>query len=208
MARFFLVRHGITQGIEEGILQGATDSPLSPLGQAQARQTGEAFSGIQFERVYTSSLSRAAETARAICRGKQLSPILMDDLQEMDFGWLEGRRNHWPLVRDNKLLIIAYLIMRLVVALFSGESLRHFRRRVVSGWEKIKQESGYDTCVVVGHAGVLRSILVHEFGGPYLSVDRFSLNACSISEIEIDPMGNARIIRLNDTSHLEQVVKG
>lgn len=208
MARYFLVRHGITEGIEQGILQGVTDSSLSRTGREQAQLTGEAFRPIEINNVYTSPLSRAVETATEICRVKNLDLIKCDDFQEMDFGWLEGKRNHWPLVRDKKLLIVLYLVMRLVVAMFSGESLRHFRWRVVSGWQQVKKENDEGACVVVAHAGVLRAILTHEFGGPYLSVDRFSLHACSISEIEILPGKQARIISLNDTAHLNQVVPG
>lgn len=208
MGRYFLVRHGITDGIEQGVLQGITDGALSAVGRKQARLTGEAFKQIPLDRVFTSPLSRAADTARQICRVRELNPIMRDELKEMDFGWLEGRRNHWPLVRDHKVLVVGYLIMRIISAAFSGESLGHFRRRVQHGWEQIKQENDGGSCALVGHAGVLRAILTYEFGGPYLSVDRFSLNACSISEIEITSNGGARIIQLNDTSHLNEVVPG
>ena len=208
MARFLLVRHGITEWIEQGILHGATDNPLSARGRRQARLTGEALRSVPLDVVYASPLSRAMDTARQICQTRELEPVAVDGLKEMDFGFLEGRRDLWPRVRNSQALVRGYLLLRHISGSLSGESIQVFRRRVQSAWREIKNRHISDQVALVAHAGVLRAILVHEFGGNFLALDRFSLSACSITELEFSSSGQANIIRLNDISHLGNEASG
>lgn len=86
----YLVRHGQTIRNKEKVLQGRSDAPLNEAGVLQARRCADWFTeqGIVFDRVYTSPLVRAAETARIIS-GKE--EIITDArLIEMDYGPYEG----------------------------------------------------------------------------------------------------------------------
>ncbi len=69
-ARFYFVRHGESVGNTKGKMQGHLDSPLTETGRAQARRTGRWFAdnGITVDRVFTSPLLRATETADIIAR--------------------------------------------------------------------------------------------------------------------------------------------
>ena len=62
----YLIRHGTTKWNAEFRLQGKTNTPLDELGLEMARQTGIRFRelGITFDRVYSSPLRRAYNTAR------------------------------------------------------------------------------------------------------------------------------------------------
>ena len=65
--RLVLVRHGISSFNEKGLIQGRTDnSYLTDKGYAQALKSGEALSDMNFDRIYSSPLVRAAETAKTI----------------------------------------------------------------------------------------------------------------------------------------------
>ena len=65
--QIFMLRHGKPEFPGEGsYIYGHTDYPLSELGRSQARRIGEALSGIKMDRVISSNLSRAAETARIV----------------------------------------------------------------------------------------------------------------------------------------------
>ncbi|MFH1483881.1 MAG: histidine phosphatase family protein, partial [Chloroflexota bacterium] len=55
--RLYLVRHGDTGAIER--YYGATDIPLSPLGQEQAERLRDRLSGERIALVYSSDLQRA-----------------------------------------------------------------------------------------------------------------------------------------------------
>ena len=65
--RLVLVRHGLSSFNAKGLIQGRTDdSVLTEEGYKQASQAGEALSKIKFDRIYSSPLVRAAETAITI----------------------------------------------------------------------------------------------------------------------------------------------
>ena len=62
--RIYVIRHGETDANVRGILVGRTDWPLNEKGRALARITGRALREVRFDRVFTSPLSRARETAQ------------------------------------------------------------------------------------------------------------------------------------------------
>lgn len=84
----YLVRHGETEWARAGRHTGRTDIPLTDPGRAQAAAIGRRLAGRAFALVLTSPLSRAAETA-AIAGFPDAARD--PDLQEWDYGALEGR---------------------------------------------------------------------------------------------------------------------
>ena len=65
MARLYILRHGQTEFNLQHRVQGHCDSPLTPLGVAQAHAAGAwlADQGVRFERIFSSPLGRALATA-------------------------------------------------------------------------------------------------------------------------------------------------
>ena len=91
--RLVLVRHGLSSFNEKGLIQGRTDdSYLTEKGYAQALKSGEALSNINFERIYSSPLVRAAETAKTIQRNLQNECNIIYDknLLEVDLSSWSG----------------------------------------------------------------------------------------------------------------------
>ena len=66
MTSIYLVRHGQTAWNKEEIFRGRTDVPLDETGLKQAELAGEYFKGMEIHGIYSSSLSRAWETAQKI----------------------------------------------------------------------------------------------------------------------------------------------
>ena len=88
--RLYLVRHGRTQLSARGAYSGRRDAPLTEEGREQARQVAERLQGTGVDAVYSSPLSRAADTARAIAEATG-APLLVDErLTEVDYGPIEG----------------------------------------------------------------------------------------------------------------------
>ena len=85
----WLVRHGETDWARLGRHTGRTDVPLTETGRDQARDLGRRLAGHAFDLVLTSPLSRAAETAALAGYGGIAR--VDQDLQEWDYGTLEGR---------------------------------------------------------------------------------------------------------------------
>ena len=83
-----IVRHGQTEMNQRGALQGRSDAPLDETGIAQARAAAEKLREIRFDRVYTSPLKRAIQTAKIMA--PYAEPIVEGRLIEMDYGPYEG----------------------------------------------------------------------------------------------------------------------
>ena len=67
--RLVLVRHGLSSFNAKGLIQGRTDeSILTDEGYEQAQKAGKALSKINFDKIYSSPLVRAAETAKQLKR--------------------------------------------------------------------------------------------------------------------------------------------
>ncbi len=202
MTKFLLVRHGITDWIEQELLHGISDIPLSEHGNIQAKLTAETFTDIKVDRLYSSSLSRAMQTAEEISKVTSLKIEPVEGLKEMDFGWMEGKRDYWHTFKGNPILVVLYIISRLISGFLSGERFSRFKHRVVNAWKEIISENPSGTVIIVAHAGVLRNILAHEFGGCPIYGPKFSFTPCSISEIECDKNGNMRLIEVSRDAHL------
>lgn len=86
----YLVRHGQTIRNKEKVMQGRSDAPLNEAGILQAEKCANWFSdqGIRFDRVYSSPLLRAVDTAKIISGKEEI--IIDDRLIEMDYGPYEG----------------------------------------------------------------------------------------------------------------------
>lgn len=87
----YIVRHGETARNREKRLQGRSDASLNDNGILQAEQARDFFGKqeICFDKVYSSPLIRAVQTARIIA-GEQAEIFTDDRLLEMDYGPYEG----------------------------------------------------------------------------------------------------------------------
>ncbi|XP_059165418.1 fructose-2,6-bisphosphatase TIGAR-like isoform X2 [Physella acuta] len=89
-----LVRHGETLSNRDNIMQGQLDTQLSDLGQRQAQLLGLHLQDFKFTHMFTSDLTRAADTAKAIAQANRQSHCSLKTdkrLRERGFGWLEGK---------------------------------------------------------------------------------------------------------------------
>lgn len=66
MKRFHFVRHGQSEANISGRWQGHGDAPLSPLGREQAKALAKKLRGRRFDRIISSDLQRARDTALAL----------------------------------------------------------------------------------------------------------------------------------------------
>jgi 2,3-bisphosphoglycerate-dependent phosphoglycerate mutase len=93
MARLILLRHGESQWNLENRFTGWVDVPLSPRGIQEAKNAGEKLRSFNFDRAFTSVLTRAIETLRLALEtiGQTNIPIEKDKaLNERLYGELQG----------------------------------------------------------------------------------------------------------------------
>ena len=92
MGHFYFVRHGQTVWNVENKICGATDSPLTEHGRAQAMETGQAIldQKLQADEILYSPLSRAADTAKIISKMTGIPCRMEPRLMEQNFGKWES----------------------------------------------------------------------------------------------------------------------
>jgi len=100
--KIYLFRHGETDWNKARRLQGQSDISLNAFGRELAVKTADALKDVKFDRVFSSPLDRALETAKIISGWKEVrrvdtgqgiakNIIYTDDrLREINFGDCEG----------------------------------------------------------------------------------------------------------------------
>jgi probable phosphoglycerate mutase len=90
MTTLFVVRHCQTDWNLEHRWQGHADPPLNATGRAQAAALGESLAGLGIDRVVSSDLRRASETAELAAARLGLPVELDPRLREVDVGEWSG----------------------------------------------------------------------------------------------------------------------
>ena len=92
----YIIRHGETALNSRHVLQGRSDFPLNDRGVAQAEAAARRLAGmgVRFDRVFSSPLRRAIQTAGIVAPGVTVEAD--DRLIEMEYGPYEGMDLHAP----------------------------------------------------------------------------------------------------------------
>ena len=181
-----LLRHGLTQGNLDGLYVGHTDLPLCEQGVAQLEAMKRDYRYPDCSVVFSSPLKRCVETANLLFPGVQ--PILLDVLQEYDFGEFEGKTAE--VLHEKQPLFDRWLSGEPGVAPPFGESHEAFAKRVCGGFVRIVEglfKTGTDNACIVTHGGVLTAIL-ENFGLPEAkATDWLTPSGCGYT-LRLDPL--------------------
>lgn len=139
----YIIRHGQTDWNLEGRYAGRIDIPLNDLGRKQAEDVKEKLKNIKFDKVFSSPLVRAFETAQIVCDNE----IIIDNrLIERSNGDLEGVL---------KTEITDYIDFNDPnEASYNIESIVEFRKRINDFFDEITNLYKEENILVVTHAGV------------------------------------------------------
>lgn len=201
--RLFLVRHGETEPNRLGLALGRADVPLNERGRWQARRLAEALRQEPIAAVYSSPLRRALDTAGAIAEPHGLAVEVEPGLVEMDIGQTEGLtfaqvRSGYPGLLERWLSEDGPN-----QPMPGGERLSDVQARAWQAVEELRQRHSGETVAVVSHNFVILSILVKALGVELAQFRRLSHAVAAIALL--DWRGDqVRVVRLNDTCHLEE----
>jgi len=93
MPELILLRHGQSQWNLENRFTGWVDVPLSPKGEEEARNAGQKLQGRRIDKLYTSTLKRAIDTATLALASARIATVPTERdaaLNERMYGDLQG----------------------------------------------------------------------------------------------------------------------
>jgi len=98
---WYLVRHGETEWNAASRMQGQLDSRLTPLGRAQAKQSGQLLARLGVDAIYASPLGRVRETLAIVAEDVPVPVVFDDRLKEWSSGEWSGELHanlpgKWP----------------------------------------------------------------------------------------------------------------
>ena len=175
---------------------------LSELGHRQARAIADRLRSERIDRIYSSDLQRARETAQTIARPHGLHVTTDARLREFHFGewegltWAEISALH-PDLNAKSDIVAAY-------APPGGETLAD----VIGRWSSFQRDvlgerSG--RVLVVTHAGMLHAAMraMAPHGSEAVTGGRFRFTPTSLTRVVFDSDGSGRVTSLSDASHLD-----
>jgi len=198
--RILLVRHGETEWNSAFRFQGRTDVPLSERGLSQAGLLAQRLAGVPLDKVYTSPLLRAYQTADAIVRLNEdvREATTIADLSEMSFGRWEGLRIG-EIREQYPDLFSAWSSDPSSTTPPGGESFPELIARVGRVLDQVLAGEG-DNLLVVCHGGTIRAFLSVLMDLPPVTAWRFRTDNCSITAIDLSP-DRTTLRYVNDTLH-------
>lgn len=90
MVTIIFEAHATTVNNEAGRASGHSDSPLSLLGEQQAKEMGKRYRGENFDAVFCSDLERSYRTAEIAFAGRDIRIVKDGRLRECDYGQFSG----------------------------------------------------------------------------------------------------------------------
>lgn len=193
-----LVRHAETVWNAEERWQGQTDVPLSEHGRGEVALVARRFAGERFDRVISSDLVRARDTAKGIAPGVEVEPD--PALREMNLGSWCGLLHREVAERFPDQLRALQRGEDTRIG-GDGETVVELAARVTAAVARIARESEGGRVLVVTHGGVIRALMLDLLQLSGFSRPLYGSRNTAITTVEIE--GVTRTLRsYNDARHL------
>ena len=202
----YIIRHGQTEKNKAKVLQGRSDVPLNDAGRQQAAEVRERFEreGISFDKIYTSPLVRAVETAQIVAGAAPHQIVagaaphqivtgaapqqfeIEGRLIEMDYGPYEGM----DLTHPAPEIITFFSDFVHNPAPEGMEPLPEVVARLGTFLEEIRDEARGRTILLSTHAIAMKGALEYltpESKGSYWSK---YIGNCAVYKVEVGPDGS------------------
>ena len=196
--KVFLIRHGETEHNKEGAITGQIDASLNEKGVEQAERLAERLEKESFDASYSSDLERTYETTRIVAETQGLKPERFKEFREMDFGDLEGEpKSTWAEKVDSS------DIERHLLRPENGENIEEVGERFVGKLDELRKNREDEKVLVGGHSVAIKASIMKILGLEGDEYKKLDLGNTGITELEYDEKYGWKLLRLNDTAHLE-----
>ena len=168
-----LVRHGQSTWNVRHLVQGQADeAELTDLGRSRARACAELLAGLSVQRLITSDLRRATQTAQVLGEVLGLVPVVTTLLREQSLGEVEGQSTAaaaaaWERVAATHRDPYGFPLPVVDVRLPGGESLRDVLARGQAFLALPWVTEATADVVVVSHGDTIRVLLAELLGDDF-----------------------------------------
>ena len=191
-----MVRHATCAHIDDTLLGRTVDAPLDANGRRQAQALAARLRDEAPLRVECSPRRRTLQTAQAIADGAHCEVRIAPPLDELDFGRWAGRTfaqlerdrgwRRWNEHRDR-------------ARTPAGVGIRTLQLAVDRYLAALAETCAGATLVLVTHAEIIRSLVLHGLGAPASDYARFAIDPASVTRLSLDANG-VRVEAVNESA--------
>lgn len=192
MAYFYFVRHGFNDYLGKGLAGRLPGVHLNEQGWQEAEKVALALADKGIERIISSPLERARETAAPLAERLGLEIEISEGILEIGFGEWTGKSmaeldksDHWKLFN-------AY---RSGTRIPGGENMIEVQTRVVATLDKLRMEP-VKCFALFSHGDPIRLALAYYLGVPLDLFTRIEISPGSYSLLRLEDWG-AQILCMN-----------
>lgn len=199
--RLFLIRHGETDFNKKNMMQGrGIDAPLNATGKKQSEQIAGALKNETADQVVASSMIRSIQTAQVLAIQQSLPIQSYDELDEMNFGDLEGKRSaeiEEELYRIHR----EWAGGNITLPMPGGESPLEVFERADGRIQELLHNSPVDTIFLVLHGRLIRILLSEWLGHGLKNMHRIEHQNGAIYHV-VKNSDSFKQVYLNKKDHL------
>lgn len=202
MKKIYLIRHGESQWNVIRKIQGQKDISLTDKGVEQAKLIGDRLTKEKIDKIYSSDLERAYNTAKIIGNKIGINPIPKKDFREINFGVWEGLSN-------DKMMAEYYDEVYLwrkepeKLNIQGAENLYQVQKRAMDFLNPILANEENQNILIVSHGVTLKTIILDMLNMDLIYFKNLTIDNTGLSIIEFREYN--RVLKLlNDISHLKE----
>ncbi len=172
------MRHGQVAYFVDGRVLDPHEVQLTEEGRRESEVTAAALADIAVDRVITSGLPRAVETARIVAPERE--PEAWPAFRELEGGRLRD-------VADPETAFVNAFSGSLPedATFLGGETIGSLLDRAVPALQRLAAEPGWDVALLVAHGGTIRALLSFALTGGRAFLGNFELAPASISILDV-----------------------
>lgn len=204
MSKIYLIRHGETEWNREGRSQGCSnDIPLSEVGLKQAEAIGKRLKSESIDLFFSSSLTRAFQTASEIARHHNKEVLIQKEFVEISFGEWEGLR--FDEIKEKYIDI--YKVWRdtpHIAKVPGAESLLEIRERSMNKLMEILKSNSSRNILIVSHGITIKVLIASIMGIDLANLHKIRQDNTALNIFEYKD-NNFHTCLINDTCHLKNI---
>lgn len=203
MNRLYLLRHGESEWNILNKIQGQKDTNLTSKGILQAKQVAKSLANEKIDKIYSSDLKRAFDTAKIIGQSLGLEVNCLKELREINFGVWEGLTTNEVKEKYMKEHTV-WMTKPHELIIPNAEKLIDLQERLLGFINLLIKKNENKNHLIVSHGASIKAMILGVLGMDISLYNKLSIDNTGLSIIEYRDYSPV-LKKLNDTSHLREV---